>query len=305
MKKILFCFSFIFFSNFIYAQLTPSKIGEVYDFSVGDTFQYSHRNTLSQDISSYSREFIVVEDKYFSMNNDTVFYTFKYSKKEYYSHYNNTGYNYYDGINNVFYTSLDSLIIPIPEPLNCFLFCDSFSCLNNSSIYCDFTTFYDSVYLGYNGRKTNERNRGYNSNFSMTNTIYTEGLGLIFSIDAPGSPIWKESKLIYYHKASGEKWGSPYYFIIVGTNKIIEPHADIAPNPANKELIVTLRNKFGKNSSNIQFTIYDLYGQNKYTQNIIQDKNIVSVENLSDGLYYWKITSDGYLLQQGKFIKNK
>ena len=82
MKKLLL--TLILFSSFGLFSQSVLTVGEVYDFEIGDEFQYSIDNYPGIMVERY-----VVIDKQFSPNNDTIFYS--QSVSNYYNEHDGNG----------------------------------------------------------------------------------------------------------------------------------------------------------------------------------------------------------------------
>ena len=102
--KIILILNFLLFTICISAQEILT-IGEVFDFEIGDIFQY--KSELNYEPANASR--ITILDKTFSADNDTVFYT---KRRNYYNMYNFDGtYTFQNDTISSFYTNLDSSIL--------------------------------------------------------------------------------------------------------------------------------------------------------------------------------------------------
>jgi hypothetical protein len=71
------------------------------------------------------------------------------------------------------------------------------------------------------------------------------------------------------------------------------------PNPANGNISISNNEPF----TNSVFVLYNNLGQIVATQKMENSIQNVSLENISKGIYFYKITSNS-LIQSGKIIKN-
>ncbi|MBL0046898.1 MAG: T9SS type A sorting domain-containing protein [Bacteroidetes bacterium] len=74
------------------------------------------------------------------------------------------------------------------------------------------------------------------------------------------------------------------------------PSINIYPNPA-KELIQISTNSFNKNT---YFMLYDLAGREVTNQKIESNFQSISLSQLNDGIFYYKIVQQGEILKTGK-----
>ncbi len=124
-----------------------STISEIYNYEIGDIFHT--REYESSPGSGFSKYFnIQIIDKYYSSNNDTLYYLC--DVKTALSTNINPQYVYNSYLDTIFYTNLDSLI-------------------NGGQI----DTVYYSSY--YNGKKTNSWSYFYVEDY--TNLLYIDGCG--------------------------------------------------------------------------------------------------------------------------------
>lgn len=160
-------------------------IAQVYNFSVGDTFDYQYY-TQENDVLIFEYNFVrlVVIQKTYSAGNDTLHYYF-----------GSPGGNITDSL---MLTTLDSsAIFKLTNAQNC-----------APPVY----TFNDGItYPGFNSNVLSKNCGGYTDT-----VIVTAGLGetyySYYSQGGGGSGLNRVSrKLIYYHKTSGASGGVPYY----------------------------------------------------------------------------------------------
>ena len=90
----------------------------------------------------------------------------------------------------------------------------------------------------------------------------------------------------------------------VGVTSIHElpalPHAQVSPNPFSNEIKVTLPALVGKAP---QFRLFDLFGSVLKSASLHEFETAISTSNLSPGIYFWQLSWDGAVTQQGKLLK--
>ena len=78
----------------------------------------------------------------------------------------------------------------------------------------------------------------------------------------------------------------------------VEGLFNIYPNPARDNFVVELKDL---NITNGQIQLVDLLGNTIFQSNLDKEVNIIPVSNLTTGMYFYRIHSDGVLLESGKF----
>ena len=238
-----------------------STVGEIYNFEVGDTFHFTISGSSPYSGGSAIRNIIII-DKSYSLNNDTVFYERDIAYQETYP----LQYTYYF-IDTVSYANLDSLI-------------------NMGNI--------DTVYSDpdrYNGRLINDITHYYY--WGHKHYEYVNGCGVAyFYYDDHISSVTSEEELVYFKKGT-EEWGTP---IIVGIEDISSkaPFIAVFPNPFTTSTTIEYELK---EISNIQFTIYNVIGEVVYNaEDHIMPQGIHTVtwspSHLPEGLYYAVLRSE-------------
>lgn len=74
---------------------------------------------------------------------------------------------------------------------------------------------------------------------------------------------------------------------------------DIYPNPTKE--IITI--KFASYIENSKFELFDLQGKIVYNEKINESNNSIHLNQLSNGIYFYRISTDGKSLQTGKLSK--
>lgn len=264
---------FIIYSSFsiIHGQ-GISTISEIYDYDIGDQFHY---NAWAQDGNNgfYSYTNIIILDKFYSTDSNTIFYVRDCS--EYFSGSSGRGeFSYY--IDTLSVTSLNSLI---------------------NSGWID--TVYSNPAL-YNGREIN-----YLEWTSLENhyeTKFINGCGgpyIYHKVYEPPFADWdEENKLIYYLKGD-EEWGTPFF---VTTKELTNNQnaVKIFPNPASEFIFIVMNSK---PSQKLEGIIYSNIGTKAKSFFINDDKTQINISDLGSGIYFIYISSDK-VIYRGKFIRN-
>ncbi len=268
---------------------------QVYDFDIGDVFQY-HIDCL---LPKYIHNTIL--KKQFNTNQDSVFYTIKSQSFTVNNNLASLG-------------ALDTFAVGIGA-LNDTLFRNFLpkqTIFNyNAGVGSSFTYHQDSrynqrTYLEYvdDEYAINIINRTFFTDTCFgpnllatvfTNLRYIKGAGRNYTQNAKPNAVCRRLELIYYKKGN-ETWGNN--FLAIG----IEQHTNtnkntllIYPNPAKTSIAVAINH-----IEHLQ--IYDMWGKNIIK--IIQpDNQNIDVSNLEQGIYAIKaITRDGQSFL-GKFVK--
>lgn len=263
MKKLYLLLLLPFFFTKGFSQLIPSTVGEVYNFEVGDSFLYEAWPPGQYVLPNYYWKIII--QKTISGNSDTIFYT------------------YYGNINDTFY-NLSSSVLRLPLADSC-----------NLWGYCSF----DSVYVDSSkfGRKANSIFRGY-VGLGGDDTIYHEGLGMTrdchFSDDLNLSGPCEE--MIYYHKASGQIWGLPLISDIISDQKPVQ-RITLFPNPVTGRFVLHYPFQLQSN-----FLLFDVLGNKVKHEPITNATTTLQRDNLTNGIYFWQVESEGKILDRGKIV---
>lgn len=217
-SKYLF-FLLAFAPFFIQAQ-DLMTIGEVFDFEVGDVF---HRHSkMTQAMENGDRMSVI--DKYYSVDNDTVFYVEQHNT--YWTELSWEGephfiYHYNTSVKTTFYTNLSA---PISEYDDGFL-------LNQqsyiSSQFCDSLINKCSYQVGPGFENDNYR-RAYGKGLGRVSAFYSSGMN--------GGVTLVDDELFYYKK-NGLTCGSPDLTgVSVESIAAKESGFSVFPNPTQSEI---------------------------------------------------------------------
>ncbi|MBI1185118.1 T9SS type A sorting domain-containing protein [bacterium] len=309
MKHILL----LLLSNFllcqnIFAQLT---VGEVYDFDIGDEFQYSGSNCYNDCI--YRKKLV---DKRLSPSKDTVYYTWQCADT-WYVLKRDSNYNQYLQKHNKFYTSIESytglgneifhldsnicdLIYILPEASwndtikipDSILYSkrvylvDTATAVRNTVGSCNTMSLSVHTFLGILLGATP---------YIEENYIYAKGLGVLSQNTASPS---NSFDCFYYKKVNGESCGRPD---LTGVRSLYPEKAfAFYPNPANNQIRLTLP----VNNETLHYQIINGTGQQLASGVLNQADNSINTAALPAGFYQLVLheKSTGYIESQSLII---
>jgi hypothetical protein len=107
----------------------------------------------------------------------------------------------------------------------------------------------------------------------------------------------QENKLVYYKKGN-ETWGEELIINSVNSPEISK-QIKAYPNPVSDKLCFDLRDF----NSTCTVEIINIQAKTLKTGTINSFSNSINLKELNTGLYFYKLTKNGELIQQGKFIK--
>ncbi len=246
---------------------TISTVGEIYDYDVGDIFHYDFLANSPQYGGSAKKN-VEILSKYYSQNNDTMFYIRDIDYFEMSSVYPNGIFKYY--IDTVFYTDIDSLI-------------------RNGWI--------DSVYSDtslYHGRSINYvMYKNYNDTWWLK---YVDGCGLAFEEMSDGSNTSFYNKLIYYKKGF-ETWGTPIY-VSVEDKKFDQIEISVYPNPADNYINVK-----STNLDDASIEIFTMTGKQIKQIELKSETSRINISDICPGIYIIKIWNNKYSINKKLMIE--
>lgn len=254
--------------------------GEVYDYDVGDEFQYTNEAVAGTIIERYK-----VLDKEYSLNNDTVFYEMAIS------HY----YAYPDGGGGTTISQPKDTITKFYTYLS-----DTITNFGGSSqiydVYLDSTyTYYPDSIIRYDSIWCGLEINGYTSyppefEANLYKEVWGRGVGRITNrhIDPsnPGGSTIIEYSLIYYKKGNVECGTQSTLFI---NDQLKEPKLRIYPNPMNEHLNIEI----SKSLKVKEVSLYNPQGQ-RVGVDIIDQGNgyYLNARSLKSGIYTLIIQSN-------------
>lgn len=250
---------------------------QVYNFNVGDTFDYYWDSYPTDPPAGQGNPFtfqqgyqrVIITGVSYSGNNDTLFVN-------------------------------EQIAYPAPTETSTL----SFTNLNNYEIYldavepgCSPTYFFDTASI-YNGKLLNAFFSPCFELFFIDS--FAEGLGEVASHGLNGdygSQVFHyDNSLIYYSK-HGEQWGTPY--TVTGVNNISQQiFISVYPTVNSGDFQVVTEDDADK----MQLTVYDVYGRGVKVEDIYGGKNQIHMPGIASGVYLWNVTNPSGLIRSGKII---
>ncbi len=263
-KAILFAFLYIISSS-AFSQNYSTR-GEIYDYEVGDVFHYIE-DAYAGGGGYYKVTNIEITDKYYSPDNDTVYYQQYVEILLDESWPPGAQYDYYS--ETIKYSNLDSYFIA------------------------------DSISAGamYNGRKLSwllMNNPPYLQHFMK----YVEGCGYAYrywnEISLPSSTF--EFRLVYFKKGD-EEWGTPQ--IVVGLEENIRDEIEVwvYPNPARDVVNITSLEELKV----LEVRIYDQLGRQVLLTK--SEINVIDISGLNTGMHYLQIKMEEGIVSKKLIVK--
>lgn len=287
MKKFYFVPLLFVFSLRSFSQLIPSTIGEIYNFGVGDSLEYEFSIYADDQSHSYLHGYVLFVITNGSQNLTNVFY--QYTRDVHYTSVSNP-------LNYPPYASDPPFIYSLNTKDSSVLYQ-----LILTDTMC--SPKYDSVYVNqqFNGRKQNE---SYRMCFESTwGQQFADSLGQVSRSagHTNGGAQWEaeSQSLIYYHKANGDTWGTPQYFVLNGIDDMEESPIKIFPNPTSSTFQIKL---FQSPHQQTLFKLYDALGREVKQELLSSITTTLNRENLNKGIYFWQIETGRKILERGKII---
>ena len=284
MKRILILF-FLFVAINAKAGDTLTR-AQVYNFNVGDTFDY--RDYLNVATKDSSQQFVT------TINSTT------------YTRYVITG---------LFY-SLDSSakyierikLFPLPAILDTL----TFQNLLGYEVYLDtnnqFTYWSGSISMGsiseYNGRQVDTLFQ-FCCQPGFETLIFANGLGEVVNQQRSGcGPCGylehSINELIYYSQSS-ETWGNPYYNFPNAVRQLNTSTDKVALFPTLNDGTFNVKSTDARILP-VNLVVYDITGQKIEQRSLNNLSTEVSIGPHSAGVYIWKVFSANELIQTGKMV---
>jgi hypothetical protein len=275
MKNIFLLYTIIFYQGLLNSQ-TLMKVREIYDFQIGDEFQY--KSTFNGQ-SYPNADRIIVMDKLISANNDTIAYT--YFHKSYTSVYNSIkqklDYSFTEYKSKETITNLDSMISFNLHPDSSRLLTIYFDTL------CDLMI--DGFYL--------KDKRSFES--SSNRYEYGKGLGIIKKEEFDGQTPGRLVTSMFYFNKQGKKCGIPDL-----TTNVIETKFNLIkvyPNPTHDFLIIEMSDK-----NTVIYSITDITGKTILSKYEEKEKIKIDMFGLPAGIYNLQV-NDGKNIFKQKIVK--
>ncbi len=284
MRLLLLLFLLIQFDSF--SQQHPS-IGEIYDFEIGDLFQYT--STPNSGPPSYRQNYVV--DKWYSDDLDTVFYEFSSSSIQLPFSQDDEIESIYDEYSIVFYTDLDSVITASgPPPILQEVDSLSATCvLNFEELGENYITYNTNISCLDTAFQVNENYYleeclPYLAGIDEQYNSYARGFGRVKTRFSSWEGGYGGQTVLTYWSKNGEECGSYYEPLSVSENIYLNGIL-VYPNPSEdgvfylkgeNDLIVRVYDALGKcmllephksisriDLSSFSFGIYLLYLEDK------------------------------------------
>ena len=256
-------------------------VGKVYNFDIGDEFQYWVRSSSKEGFK------IKVLNKWLSINADTIFYTIR--TDHYYPKAIIDGklvFRFYSETFNEFYTNLESLISM-----------DTSGYKISDTCKCFFDTTYISQFLEvnvYEYKYIQKRFEGAN-----WRKIFGEGLGQVeYEIHDPSGGPYEHFYRMRYYKKGNSELGEPDEVYNLTVDNFNKPEIiNFYPNPANSLLY------FSEGLPDLsKIKITNCLGETILVNESIAN-NALNVSHMRNGLYFISIEYKGCSYFR-KFIKN-
>jgi len=126
--------------------------------------------------------------------------------------------------------------------------------------------------------------------------VYADSIGIIYKAENVELSSNNREQLIYYHKANGSTWGTP--FVSTGIANIAdEYHVAVYPNPAEEKFVVHTDLYQG-----LRFELYDVLSEQVMDLNLSGVETQISRNSLPSGIYFWQVTDGTNVIKIGKII---
>ena len=281
MKKIYLLLFIVGFSFKGFSQCSPYPTNrEVYDYAVGDTFQYY----FSANSGYYQYHYKIVTNR-IDYGNDSIAYTIKQITSDW---------------NNHITTSTNPSIIYYIDSTITYRVGSTFdtvTCSTDSGILLYHITFYQSTGLYCDVIQQNIF--GISSNYVR----FSVGLGTTYSyLCSNTSPCnyCTSLSLIYAHKSNGYIYGHQHRSSFLSVEEIGNYNSvSISPNPTTTSFTVQLSTP---PSPETYFQLYDAMGRQLRREEINSNTTTINRNNLTSGIYFWQLVSGNRMLERGKLV---
>jgi hypothetical protein len=283
MKKFISILAGLIFSLTITAQ-DLMTIGEVFDYSIGDEFHISG----FADGQPPNADRIKIIDKYYSANNDSLFYIRNHDS------YHTTilmeppylEYHFWTVIDTVFYTNLDSSITHYKYWTSYDTTMVKYDTINHiSEEYCD------SLVNGYDCEIGEFEPIYYVG-------LYGKGLGRVKDYYYQPAEYSGFNNVLFYYKKNGVSCGTPDTTTVSVSEIIINPEIKIYPNPTEKYFTIDFKTN---GQSNLK--IYNAGGKLLISQTIEEKSNYINCSSLTTGFYVICVSSESNEYYEKLIIK--
>ena len=266
MKRILL-FIFILLSLSQAKASDTLTIRQVFNFNVGDTFDYKNQTAdydYNMFTTTYSR--VVISQKAISPAGDSIIYNGTWV-----------------------ITNLDSIAVYQVDTLW------RHGWMTNTPVYFDTIT-----YPGYNSNQISSGSVDGGYDYTVSDSL---GETIFSSSMVANNPQYTNtyvSQLVYFSNGI-QHFGAPYY-ILEGVNNLgkNELQIKLSPNPTSDKLNLSISDA---GLSNTQFIIIDILGQEIYSSPITQSESTHDISKFPSGIYTWRVMENNAIIKTGKFVK--
>ena len=268
--------------------LSFSTIGQIYNYSVGDTFEYQVSTSRpSGGTSCRSAGYLLNTIIAYNVSGNSITYRIAMIQ---------TDTIHQPGCEASFSDTNTYTIYNIDSYFDQVFRCDT------NFTYNPYDSCYDSIFQNSN-YNFHKQNHYHNPSFNYFDETYADSIGLVSMDDiAEAGEQETRQQLIYFHKASGEIWGQSQ--AITTTVAVIQPEiwtAKIIPTPAAESFKLILSKL---PTGNLDFILSDGKGAHVFSKNITNLQTDMSRNKLSSGFYFWEIISENQVIVRGKLLLN-
>lgn len=300
-RLLLFLFVFAYYSQ-VKASDTLT-IRQIYNFDVGDTFDYYHFTAISNSSANICNDTIIrCYQRNIIISRVDALDSITYVISETFNNYPFS--NPTMSLETVILTHLDSTLLDTAVLWYNSVNHHSFPFLNigDRRQSQQFYTYQDIINWDTFGvflysKNTRSPISNYNESWyynKLGMTYYSE-----YDVDGDGFPGNSFYQLVCYSKRNVHACGPNY---LAGINDLANSaNVRLYPNPASDQLHLLVTNA---GQLNARFVITDMLGQELYCITVINDDNTLNISKLSKGIYSWKLVSENNILKVGKVIKD-
>ncbi len=127
------------------------------------------------------------------------------------------------------------------------------------------------------------------------NSYYLRGLGGGYYEDTGINGCDSYDNILVYYKKGSETWGTPFVFTGVETLSNAR-NVTVYPNPASDKIVVETNDY----QNPVTFELYSLGGNRVLCQTCYSAKQDVDMKSVENGLYFYKVSTSGQILKNGK-----
>jgi hypothetical protein len=273
--KLLFIIIVLSFSGFAHSQEILTR-GEVFDYNVGDEFHHLTYRNYFMDDGDRSTKWIVT-DKYYSENQDTVFYVADYLRII--NNYDNN----YNG--------------ELEQWTHEFHFTDLSEELSmQDSVYIDPDRFNGKEIHHFSEMQAWQEEETFNQNHTINEYVATLGrVRNSFSFWHEQISVGHTSSLVYYYKAdTGEEWGTQ---LTLSTSELdLEKKIKVFPNPSKG--IFNWELESIENDIPQTLYVYSLEGKKLLHRKLNPAQNSIDLSDLDQGIFILEFQTENGIIRK-------